>query len=93
MPEVFRHFDQTLRYFDQTPRFCNSEFSILHYTQNLGAFSLRPFDQTQVFSKFLVWGMMQKRKLGVRKTQKFGQNASWSVYIDQSTKCLMVGLY
>ena len=51
-----RHFDQTLRYFDQAPRFSNSEFSILLYTQNGNfedenpEFSLRPFDQYLRFS-------------------------------------------
>ena len=59
MPEFFRHFDQTLRYFDQTlryfdqtPRFCNSEVSILHYTQNLGAFSLRLYNSEGFFQVF-----------------------------------------
>ena len=35
----------SLRHFDQTPRFSNSEFSILHYTQNgkLGVENLRVF--------------------------------------------------
>ena len=35
----------SLRHFDQTPRFSNSEFSILHYTQNgkLGVENFRVF--------------------------------------------------
>ena len=49
-------------------------------------FSQRPFDQTPMFSitEFSVWSIIQKRKLGVRRTRSLIKMRSGWIDIDQN---------